>query len=50
MGIGTRIGRPWKAVALVAVGAAGGGDALAVASRWLSLNFGKIQLQYHKHK
>ncbi len=32
MGIGNRIGRPWKAALLLAVGAAGGGAALAVAS------------------
>lgn len=31
MGIGTRIGRPWRAVLLLAAGVAGGGAALAVA-------------------
>jgi len=32
MGFGVRIGRPWKAALLLAVGAAGGGAAIAVAS------------------
>jgi type VI secretion system secreted protein Hcp len=32
VGFGSRIGRPWRAVALLAVGAVGGGAALAVAS------------------
>jgi len=32
VGLGRRIGKPWKVVALLAVGAAGGGAALAAAS------------------